>query len=328
MRSRYFEANTEEERISIFQEYFDRDIETFFTSSISCCTECHDDFRAQWPGTVSHDLELQYGHQTVDDFIEQSRIQDAFHAEEIEHYSKFLECPNCGATLDRDFWIYEHPFRVPREFFDQLGEIAQLASRTPFLLLTHEFAAEVFEIILGQAAKVAPALIEGTLFRSRRADGVPNPMLQDFGAPPSDKVPEGRYNHAAHPMMYLAKAKETALAEVGSQGARFHVAEVELLSPFRVLNLSSLGEAETRAEIVFQCLARSALCAAPRLGEGWTKREYVFTRFVADCARHAGFDAIEFGSTKHPSGTNIVLLEPPATLDGFAKLLTIETLDL
>ncbi|MDX0481436.1 RES domain-containing protein [Sinorhizobium medicae] len=327
MRSKCFEANTEEERISIFQDYFERDIETFFTSSISCCTGCHDDFKAHWPGTVSHDVELQHGYQTVGDFIEQSRIQDAFHAEEIEHYSKFLECPNCGATLDREFWIYEHPFDVPREFFDQLGEIAQLADRAPFLLLTHEFAAEVFKIIQTEAMKVAPALIEGTLFRSRAAEEVPNPTLQDFAAPPAHVVSEGRYNHAAHPMMYLAKAKKTALEEVGSQGARFHVAEIELLSQFRVLNLSSLGEAETRAEIVFQCLARSALCAAPRLGEGWTKREYVFTRFIADCARHAGFDAIEFGSTKHPSGTNIVLLEPPATLDGFARLVTIETLD-
>src|SRR3546814_3786055 len=88
-------------------------------------------------------------------------------------------------------------------------------------------------------------------------------------------------------MMYLSKARDTALAEVGTAGARFHVVEVELRSPLKVLNLSYLGEAETRSEIVFQCLARSALCAAPRLGEGWTKREYVFNRFVADCARHA-----------------------------------------
>ncbi|CZT37324.1 RES family NAD+ phosphorylase [Rhizobium sp. 9140] len=328
MRSKYFEENTEEERISIFQEYFDRDIESFFTSSISCCAECQEEFEEQWPGTVSHDVELQHGYQTVHDFIAQSRIQDAFYAEEIEHYSKFLTCPNCGADLDRDFWIYEHPFDVPIEFFNQMSEIAQIAHRTPFLLLTHEFAAEVFSTIAARAPQVTPALIDGTLFRSRRAEGLPYPTLQDFAAPPANVVPEGRYNHSAHPMMYLSKARNTALAEVGTAGARFHVVEVELQSPLRVLNLSYLGEAETRSEIVFQCLARSALCAAPRLGEGWTKREYVFTRFVADCARHAGFDAIEFGSTKHPSGTNLVLLEPPAILDGFAQLVNIETLDL
>jgi hypothetical protein len=54
------------------------------------------------------------------------------------------------------------------------------------------------------------------------------------------------------------------------------------------------------------------LCAAPRQGEGWNKPEYVFSRFVADCALHAGFHAIRYGSTKDPHGENLVLLQPGA----------------
>ncbi len=45
-----------------------------------------------------------------------------------------------------------------------MSEIAQIAHRTPFLLLTHEFAAEVFSTIAARGASVTPALIDGTLF--------------------------------------------------------------------------------------------------------------------------------------------------------------------
>jgi hypothetical protein len=56
-------------------------------------------------------------------------------------------------------------------------------------------------------------------------------------------------------------------------------------------------------------LAYSALTSAPRHGDGWSRAEYVFSRFVADCARHAGFDAIRYPSTRLDcEGHNLAVL--------------------
>lgn len=326
MLSRYFENNTEEERIAIFQEYFDRDLESFFSSTIACCDECYDEFQRCWPGTVSHDIELQRGCRTIADFLQNSRIQDNFYPEEIECFSKSLECPNCGAVLDGEFWVYEHPFDVPREFSVSLDEIANLASHTPFLLLTHEFALEVFNVIVALGRETLPRPIHGNLYRARKAEGLPSPVLCDFSAPPAHVVEEGRYNHAGHPMVYLAESQSTAFAEIALSGSRFHVAEMSFRVPLRILDLKPCQEARTRAEMTVQCLARSSLCAAPREGAGWARREYVFTRFVADCARHAGFDGISFGSTKDISGANLVLLNAPADFASVASLVAIRTM--
>lgn len=130
MRSRYYDNNTEEERVLIFQDHFDRDLESFFSSRIACCDECYEEFQMRWPGTVFHDIELQRGYITVDDFLRDSRIQDSFYPEEIERLSKSLTCPNCDMTLDGEFWIYEHPFDMPRDFSNALNEIAGLASHS------------------------------------------------------------------------------------------------------------------------------------------------------------------------------------------------------
>ena len=49
--------------------------------------------------------------------------------------------------------------------------------------------------------------------------------------------------------------------------------------------------------------------AAPRTTAGWMRSQYVFSRFVADCALSAGYDAIRYGSTKAPEGANYVFLD-------------------
>jgi RES domain-containing protein len=325
VRSLSFNANTEEERIEIFRDYFDRDIESFFSSTVVCCSKCVDQFEALWPGTVNHGLQLQYGYMTIDSFLKNSRVQDDFYPEEIQAFAKHLTCPNCDQVLDGEFWIYEHPFDVAPEFWAALDEIAALARRSPFLLLTHPFARKVFDTIAVLGATTMPQLINGSYFRARRAEGIPTPKLNDFGPPPPRFVEEGRYNHAGHSMLYLAAAEGTALAEVASVGMPYHVAGLLLNVQLKVLDLLLKDDAESDVETLIQCLARSALCAAPRVGEGWLKPEYVFTRYLADCARHARFDAVRYGSTKAPNGSNLVLLAPPDDIAAIASLIAIRT---
>ncbi|WP_375159804.1 RES family NAD+ phosphorylase [Bradyrhizobium sp. RDT46] len=320
MRSKHFSANTLEERQDIFEDYFDRDLEHFFDSRISCCEHCYDDFCLDWPGTAARDQRFLTSSIEIGDFLSQSRLQDAFYPEEIELFAKELKCPNCYAALDAVFYIFEHPFKV-KEF--NLNAIAELARTSPFLLLSNPFAAKVFEVIKRKAALAEALSAKSTWFRGRVARDVPaSPTLSDFGPPPRARVTEGRYNHAGHSMLYLADSAQTVQGEMRASDPII-IAEIELDLPCKVLDLMISDDLHDDDDEVIQCLARSALCAAPRKSDGWDRPEYVFTRFIADCARHAGFGAIKYGSVQHSEGVNMVALDPPGDFASVARLLHI-----
>ena len=317
MKSKSFSANTMEEREDIFEEYFHRDLEHYFDSRISCCEHCYEDFCREWPGTAARDEDFQRSGIEIGYFLEQSRIQDDFYPEEIAYFAKTLKCPNCDAVLDGVFYIFEHKFLVD-EF--HLGTIADLARTSPFLLLSHPFAKRVFEVIERRFATAETLPAKSTWYRGRMSLDLPTPArLSDFGPPLASKVAEGRYNHAGHAMLYLADSPHTVKGEMRATEG-LSIATIQLDFAFKVLDLSISDDIDGDDDEVIQCLARSALSAAPRLSDGWDRPEYVFTRFVADCARHAGFDAIRYGSVQDHHGVNVVLLAPPADLGTIAQL--------
>jgi hypothetical protein len=318
VKSKHFSTNTMEERQDIFQEYFDRDLEHYFDSGISCCEHCYGEFCRDWPGTAARDETFQRSGIEISYFLNQSRIQEAFYPEEIEFFSKKLECPNCGAALNGVFYIFEHKFLVD-EF--HLSSIADLARTSPFLLLSHPFAAKVFDVIKRRFVTAGTLQPKSVFYRGRMAHDVPaNPTLTDFGPPPAARVVEGRYNHAGHAMLYLADSPATVKREMRAPQP-ISVATIELNVACKVLDLTISDDVDGVDDEVIQCLARSALCAAPRKSDGWDRPEYVFTRFVADCARHAGFGAIRYGSVQDHEGINVVLLEPPSDLSSIARLI-------
>ncbi len=124
----------------------------------------------------------------------------------------------------------------------------------------------------------------------------------------------------AIPMLYLASSAETAAVELSVPGAECVVGQISMKVPLKVFDLFELEE-ESPAYDLLLALRSSASLLAPRTGEGWLKREYVFSRFVADCARSAGFDVIRYGSTKQTNGHNYVLLELP---DNIGSLMTLD----
>ncbi|MCL8384303.1 RES family NAD+ phosphorylase [Xanthobacter aminoxidans] len=323
MVSKYFSDNTMEERQEIFQEYFDRDLERYFSSRISCCEKCFDEFCGEWPGTASRDDDFLTSGIEISYFLEQSRIQEAFHPDEIALFSKELRCPNCDAVLDGVFYIFEHKFLV---YDFNLGSISDLARTSPFLLLSHPFAAKVFEVIKRKVDTAETLPGKAIWYRGRMARDVPDPAtLAHFAPPPAAKVYEGRYNHAGHPMLYLAGSVDTVKGEMrASEGIA--VAEIELDLPCRVLDLMIADYIDGDDDEVIQCLARSALCMAPRKSDGWDRPEYVFTRFVGDCARHAGFGAIRYGSVQDSQGVNVVVLKPPADFSACARLISVQVI--
>jgi hypothetical protein len=86
------------------------------------------------------------------------------------------------------------------------------------------------------------------------------------------------------------------------------VASFRILDQIRILNLE--GEFGIVGDDVLNAVVYSSLISAPRDRTGWHRPEYVFSRFVSDCAKFGGFDGIRYGSTRSGRGHNLVLLNP------------------
>lgn len=320
-----FEPVTESE-IDWFNSVLADEIDSAFSSSIRCCDGCFEGFNANWPGTTYRNMEFQRGAMAVDLLVTQSRLPSLYTPAEIATFRHFIRCPRCDNFVRDWIWIHEHAAADRLE--PEIKRLAALAKRTPFLLLEDRFARQVLANIkrLGEEATAQP--LARPLYRARvkdqiKSDQVGQVLAKEFGAPPGEFVVEGRFNHAGLPVLYLADSIATTVAEIGAPGHEFYVAALDLSGNFKILDLVVEEPDEPDWELL-GVIATSALIAAPRTGKGWVKDEYIFTRFVADCAIAAGFDGIRYGSTKLHTGCNYVLLGPPKDITTVAAVTKIE----
>ncbi|WP_312408330.1 RES family NAD+ phosphorylase [Rhizobium sp.] len=313
--------------IDTFNDILSDEIDSDFASSICCCDACYDDFARRWPGVDLHNRDFQANAMSVDYCVEQSRLVQLYTAKELRTLKHFVVCPRCTEYIKRSIHIFEHPFSEVRQIEQSIDELARLAGSTPFLLLEHPFARNILEAVRNLASETTATTVTGTFFRARKSSDISRlgQSLSDvatFGPAPPSFIGEGRFNHAGAPMVYLATTLKTALMEVGVASQEFCVAELRIDQSMKVLDLIDLDDSsEARTPIL--AMANSALVAAPRIDRGWLRPEYVFSRFVADCAKSTGFDAIRYASTKSGGGENLVLLSPPAPSHEYLALVTV-----
>ena len=313
-----------EHDISVFNEILGDEIDSDFSSSICCCEFCYADFRKRWPNTTFRVSEFQEQSFDTDYLLENSRVSSCYSHAEMSTLRHFVQCLRCDRYANQ-VWIYEHRFSDVPEIEDEIDALITIGKRTPFLLLEHEFARRVLDQIRRMATSHSKIAIGTPLFRARTdADiakcGQSPTELATFGPAPAQFVGEGRFNHAGAPLLYVASSPELAAAEIGCPGQPCTVGEIVFSSDMQVLDLADLEDGDEGDNLML-ALSNSALISAPRTGEGWMKSEYVFSRFVADCARDAGFDAVRYGSTKLAAGVNYVLLDPAASFETVAKLI-------
>ena len=316
--------------IDIFNDILSDEVDSAFTSSLCCCDHCYDDFRKHWPDVAFREMEFQTQSMAATWLVEYSRLPGIYNPAEISTLRHCVRCPRCFALGPSYVWIYEHRFSDAEEIEQEIDELLTIGSTTPFLLLEHPFAQRVLEQIRKSIGSVAKIKVGVSVYRARLAASVSDlgrapDALATFAPPPAAYAEEGRFNHAGSPMLYVASTPEVAAAELGQPGQAALVAELALINELAVLDLAEMDDAAEGYELM-QALACSALLAAPRTGHGWLKRQYVFSRFVADCARSAGFDAIRYGSSKAALGANIVILDPPSDLSAMAHLVAVQTL--
>lgn len=235
-----------------------------------------------------------------------------------------LSCPTCGSDLRPETWIwpYHLPFNIPTGFELAVEEIAKISTKAPFLLLTHPFAIQVFELVKRLSFESRAQPIGERLYRARSFGLTVDETVSTFDFPPAQYVAEGRYNHAGRPVLYVASRIETCVAEMRDADCLIMGFDFSpVINTLDLVNLDAYGEED---EELLSALCYSSLASAPATGLGWDKPAYVFTRFLADCAAFAGFDAIKYPSSRLGSqdgSFNLVILNKAFSLATHANSL-------
>lgn len=294
-----------------FLDNFVRALDSYFSADISCCDSCHDEFLNFWPlANEANNYEFQRQSIDIDTFFSTSKLAPLYTEEEWNILKTQISCPRCGSTIDGFMWVYDLPFAYDidtYQFESDIETLSELSNSTPFLLLKNEFANSIHNILTYVGENTSPSAIEGSLYRARLSNQISELSFDEFGPAPKKFIQEGRYNHAGQQVLYLASDIETCYHEIGSQLC--YVAECKINAPIKILDLSSPEDSHTSFSENLSALTYSALLSKKLSTEGYNKPVYIFSRFVADCARYAGFDAIKYPSTKCTgSNYNLVIL--------------------
>ena len=313
-----------EQDADAFNDAFSDELDSAFTSSIGCCDFCYADFQEKWPDVS---FRRDGGDMLSIDAlwaVDEARLAGAWWPLEYSTLRRLVRCPRCQRYGPANIYLFEHRISDVEAMEEDIATLSALGAATPFLILEHPFAQTVLAEIRAEALRVSASVQDRPMYRARRTldvakQGQDPTTPATYGPAPAPHTGEGRFNHAGAPMLYLANSEAVAAAELGVPGEDCLVGRVTILPPLKILDLIDADGDAVDSEL-FNALANSALLMAPRTGEGWVKRQYLFSRFVADCARSAGFDAIRYGSTKDRNGVNYVILSPPEDLATLMRL--------
>lgn len=300
-----------------FAECFFADLDSAYTADIVCCDDCYSDFISYWPGvTIVNNSEFERSCIPLFAFYSTSKTLSGLYSErQFKRYIKRIRCQRCGKQLSSNIWVYNFPFDIPKNFEEQLVEIAEIANSFPFLLLSHDLAMNSFQAISEVSKSISPAPLPTSLFRARSIVGA-QPIKMDvseFDFPPRNVVHEGRYNHAGCPVLYLSSDSDTCYQEMRCQQCL--IAEIEFNIKVKTLDLTILNETYNGYSDVLMPIVYSMLLSAKQEENGWYKPKYVFSRFISDCAKKVGIQAIKYPSTRiTKSNFNIVLLDSSISL--------------
>lgn len=304
---------------SWFTDSFIRDLDSWFNAEICCCDNCYDNFLEFWP--LANDSDFQCSAISLDCFYYGSkRIRESFTKEEFVFLIEEEHCPRCNSKLNGNIWVYELPFEYDIDRFDfelNIERIYETSQKTPFLILNDEFAKDTYNLIHEVSNITKKIKIDDYLYRARISTQVAKLDYSEFKAPPKEVISEGRYNHAGEQLLYLGSDIITCYNEVGENLC--YVIECNINQEIKILDLSKPDESHSEYEAALNALSYSALMSRKSTTEGWNKPAYVFSRFIADCAKSAGFDAIKYPSTKLTSDNfNIVIVNEKIFLNNIS----------
>lgn len=317
-------SKLEEEDTHGIEDLFMNECDSWFTADIACCGSCVDDFLKSWP-LASIAVDFQTNNMDLEHFYESTRLKDCYSKEDYFKFVQLVNCPRCGLQLIESeyFYPYEFPFEPVEDFEYIISELASLAQIAPFMMLKHYFAEEVFSVIEDLSSQVQPVQIDDYLYRARISSQIIELNDCEFDITPKEFSGEGRYNHSGIPAYYLGSDMETCFQEL--RGNTSYIAKLKIAKKLKVLDLTASVENYKMHSDILGTLVYSALISAKHDDCGHYKPQYVFSRFIADCARLVGFDAIKYPSTRnHEDSFNIVILSEQYSLKNGTELIDIK----
>lgn len=306
---------------AVFESMLLSELDRYFNAEIACCDHCCDDFLESWPwADKADDYDFQRRSIDLQWFYDTGRMRDVWTEAEYWALMGEMECPRCCSPLAGNIWAYELPFDVPRNIESTIYEVSELANKTPFLLLENDFCRKIHAAIKETEKHINPVQVEHSLYRARAKHQNPKPIISDFDFPPPQFVSEGRYNHAGNPALYLASDIETCKAE--TRNCDVLILEFMLKAPLKIFDLTSDFDEPANYTDLLKCLTYSALVSAHQTEQGLYKPHYTVSRFVADCVKSAGFDAIKYPSTRSAYGAfNLVVVNQSLRLEHHASVI-------
>lgn len=312
---------------SAFEDVFLDELDSWFSADIACCERCYQKFLEIWPSAYSaNSAEFQINQIPLITFYEGSRINAFYTSDQFERLVQNLDCPRCGEKLGLTLYPYELPFDVPKGFEDNVASISDISRRTPFLLLEYKFAREILTTLEALSQTTDKSGVPANLFRARGLSGLTEFTCNQFDFAEPKIVSEGRYNHAGQPVLYLGDSEETCFHEL--RGVNCVIAEIEVIGDLKTLDFTAPYDNHEDQSDLLNALAFSGLLSTPQEETGYQKPAYVFSRFVADCARTAGFDAIRYPSTRQTvQAHNYVILNADFSIGNRSKLVGLRHFD-
>lgn len=305
MNNNYIKGNFDDES-PWFEELFYHELESWFDCQELLCDSCVEEFISMWYGAYKNDPDLQRNQISLDLIYEGSRMSSEYSRKEFKRFIKEIECPNCGTNLQENIWPYELP--ISTAIANGIKEVADTFKKTPFLMLNCSFAKDVYECIKQMGHNNIPILITNKFYRGRaKKDCSKKFTYSDFAAPPPEIVQEGRFNHAGQPTLYLADTIRTTFKELRNPEKGIGAAKVVVRKPLKILDFT---DDTLKDNEIFKGMRLSSIVTPPEEGEGWNRPQYIFTRFIRDCALDSKFDAIKYPSVRYNSGTNLAIINP------------------
>lgn len=233
-----------------------------------------------------------------------------------------LICPNCGPEsfeIYSDVGVKSKFDIVLDKYMDQtlkkhgpvIKEFDSLLEKVPLLAYSHKFGKKIYSDLENLNFPVTS--LTGTFYRAREAKNSEILSKEKLMNPPTGKPGEGRYNHSGQSHLYLSSDFETAIEEVIGldEDKIVWILELDIETIDNILDLSfdwTLTSPET-SPIYFTLCGQNFINRSDRNNELW-KPDYFITRYIADCAKHLGYNGIKYNSAKKFSIENIVLFYP------------------
>ncbi len=299
------------ERLDYFIMSFWHDLEKWFDTDFFLCESCVDDFKSKWIGINLLDEQPLSGIH-LDYFYSGSWLEDYYSFSEFKEFIEKISCPYCGSNIKSNSYIWPYILTIDlNEFSEEINDIAEIAKKTPFMLLSHPFAEKVYELI-NEISKETSELVFGSkLYRCRKLAETGNLYSCDeLGAISDNIATEGRFNHTGYGFLYVATTEDVSCSEVRSN-EKYPVcmAEISFLKPLKILDLTDIWGCKYDNELYKALISSSLIYNSPK-SRGWDRPEYIFTRFIADCALCAGFAGIRYKSRyDSKGGDNFVIFK-------------------